>query len=165
MNRLNIRTVNGARHNGLLEPRYIKIQNRAAAVLDALDEDDESLELIAHLHRLSIEQIKKDLYGEPSEIKKRFGIRSSNKLERTLKTCLKEIKKGVHNALVAVAYHVPYTLLCSVENNNNNIKEAATKFLLDIRKKPNCLNLTKVEETNDVNESLAVSFDKESCSI
>ncbi|CAF3233970.1 unnamed protein product [Rotaria socialis] len=120
MNRFNIRTVNGSRHNGLLEHRYIKIQNRAAAALGALDEDGESLELIAHLHRLSIEQIKKDLYGEPSDIKNGFDIRSSNKLEETLKTCLKEINKRVNNALVAVVYHVPYTLLCSVENNNNN---------------------------------------------
>ncbi|CAM4855006.1 unnamed protein product [Rotaria socialis] len=93
MNRFNIRTVNGSRHNGLLEHRYIKIQNRAAAALGALDEDGESLELIAHLHRLSIEQIKKDLYGEPSDIKNGFDIRSSNKLEETLKTCLKEINK------------------------------------------------------------------------
>ncbi|CAF4472407.1 unnamed protein product, partial [Rotaria socialis] len=64
MNRLNIRTVNRSRHNGLLEHRYIKIQKHPAAALNALDEDDESLELIAHLHALSAEQIKKDLYGD-----------------------------------------------------------------------------------------------------
>lgn len=165
MKPLNIRTINGSRHNGHLEHRYIKIQNRASALLDASDEDDEYLELIAHLHRLSIEQIKRDLYGELSEIKKRFGIRSSNKLEETLKTCLKEISKGVNIALVAVAYHVPYKLLCSVENNNNNVKEAATKFLIDIRKKRNCLNLATAEKTNDVNESEAVSCANGRCSI
>ncbi|CAF1545639.1 unnamed protein product [Rotaria magnacalcarata] len=38
MNRSNIRTVNGSRHNVNLERCFIKIQNLAAAALDALDE-------------------------------------------------------------------------------------------------------------------------------
>ncbi|CAF0872979.1 unnamed protein product [Rotaria sordida] len=152
MKRLNIRTINGSIHNGHLEHRYRKIQNRAAAAIDAFNEDGESLELVAHLHRISIDQIQKDLYGEPSEIKKRFGIQSTVKLEKTLKTCLKEINKGVNKALVAVAYHVPYTLICSLENNNN-IREAATKFLIDIRKKLNCMNLATIDKMIDISSS------------
>ena len=132
--RLNIRTINESIHNGHLEHHYRKIQNRAAAAIDAFNEDGESLELVAHLHRISIDQIQKDLYDEPSEIKKGFGIQSTIKLEETLKTCLKEINKGVNKALVAVAYHGPYTLICSLESNNN-IREVATKFLIDIKKK------------------------------
>ncbi|CAF3945429.1 unnamed protein product [Rotaria sp. Silwood1] len=153
MKQLNIRTTNGSIHNGHLEHRYRQIQNRAAAAIDAFNEDGESLEIVAHLHRISIDQIQKDLYGEPSEIKKRFGIQSTVKLEDTLKTCLKEINKGVNKALVAVAYHVPYSLICTIENNNN-IREAATKFLIDIRKKLNCINLATIDKTIDINDSL-----------
>ena len=98
MGRVNIRTVNGAKHNGHLDPRYSRVQNRAAAVLDAWDEFGESmpLDVVAHMHRISSEQIKKDLFGEPSDIKKRFGIRSSAKLEYTLKKCLKELNRGIN---------------------------------------------------------------------
>lgn len=144
MNRSNIRTVNGAKHSGHLEIRYRLAQNRAAAVLDiwTQNEDEESLDIIAHLHRLSIEQIKKDYFGDPLDIKRRFGIKSSTKLERTLTKCLKEINEGVNHALVAVANHVPFVLLCSAEDNRN-MKEVATKFLNDVRKKLN----TKDPET------------------
>ncbi|CAF3319990.1 unnamed protein product [Rotaria socialis] len=41
---------NGSRHNVNREHCFIKIQNLAPAALDALNEDDESLERIAHLH-------------------------------------------------------------------------------------------------------------------
>ncbi|CAF2648239.1 unnamed protein product [Rotaria sp. Silwood2] len=136
MNRSNIRTVNGAKHNGHLEHRYKHVQNRAAAVIDAWNEleDEESIDLIAHLHRISIDQIKNDLLGEPLDIKRRFGIASTDKLEQTLRKCLKEINEGVNHALVAVANHVPFRLLCSVQNNGN-IREIATIFLSDVRKK------------------------------
>ena len=61
MTRLNIRTINGAKHNGHLEYRFRRIQNRAAAVLDAYDDsaEPEALDLIAHLHRLPVDVIKK----------------------------------------------------------------------------------------------------------
>ena len=46
----NIRTVNGARRNPHLDPRYVRVQNRAAAVLDAWNEYGEAytIDIIAH---------------------------------------------------------------------------------------------------------------------
>jgi hypothetical protein len=136
MNRTNIRTVNGARRNPLLDPRYIRVQNRAAAVLDAWVEHGEvhAVDLIAHLHRIPISQIEKDLYSEPADIKQRFGFQSTIKLERALKQCRKELNKGENPALIAVANHVPFTLLRSLENNGN-IKEMASTFLNDMKQK------------------------------
>ena len=59
MNRINVRTINGSKHNGHLDYHHQRIQNRAAAVLDAWDEFGESLtiDLIAHMHRISVDQI------------------------------------------------------------------------------------------------------------
>lgn len=93
MNRVNVRTVNGAKHNGLLEPRYAQVRNREAAVLDAWANGDDglSLDLVAILHHIPSKRIEQDLYGEPSDIKKRFGINSTTKLESTIRQCFKEI--------------------------------------------------------------------------
>ena len=93
-----------------------------------------AIELIAHLHRLPISQIEKDLNGEPADIQRRFGFRSTIKLERALKQCRKELNKGENPALVAVANHVPYSLLRSLENNAD-IKEIATRFLNAMKQK------------------------------
>lgn len=136
--RANIRTVNGARRNPLLHSRYIRIQNRAAAVLDACEEFGEgyTIDLVAHLHKLSISQIEIDLYGQPDVIERRFGFKSSIKLERALKQCQKELKKGENPALIAVANHVPFVVLRSLQNNEN-IKDVATKFLEEMKRKKN----------------------------
>jgi hypothetical protein len=141
MKRRNIRTVNGAAHNPHLESRYRQVQNRAAAVLDASDEVDNvgTLDLIAHLHRISIDKIKKDLYGEPTDIEKRFGIKSTAKLEHTLNKCLKELNSGVNEALVAVAHHVPFMLLRTLQEERN-VKEVASTFLRDIEEKLDLIN-------------------------
>ena len=63
MNPINIRTVNGARHNGQVDFRYQRVQNRATAVLDACEEFGESLDIdiVARLHRLDVNQIRKDI--------------------------------------------------------------------------------------------------------
>jgi hypothetical protein len=141
MKRPNIRTVDGAEHNPHLEHRYRRVQNRAAAVLDAWDEVDSigTLDLVGHLHRISTDIIKKDLYGEPTDIKKRFGIKSTAKLEDTLKICLKELNKGVNEALVAVAHHVPFMLLRTLQEERN-VKEVASTFLRDIEEKLDLIN-------------------------
>ena len=111
--RPNIRTVNGAGRNPLLNSRYIRVQNRAAAVLDACEEFGEgyTIDLVAHLHRISVSQIETDLYGEPNVIERRFGFKSTIKLERALNQCQKELKKGENSALIAVANHVPFVVL------------------------------------------------------
>lgn len=136
MDRRNIRTVNGAQHNPHLDPRYVRVQNRAAAVLDAWVDygDPLPIDLIAHMHRLPVEQIKKDLYGEPDDIKQRYGLKSTLKLERVLKRCLKELDDGQDRTLVAVANHIPFALLRSLEIDRN-VKNAAKKFLDEIRQK------------------------------
>ena len=83
---MNIRTVNGARRNGHLHHRYRRIQNRAAAVLDASNEYGKTIQIdgITHMHRNSINQINKDMFGEPFDIKNKFGLKSTAKLERCL---------------------------------------------------------------------------------
>lgn len=164
MARLNIRTINGAKHNGALPDRYKRVQNRAAAVIDAYiammtfdddndnnDDDDnksnkvqqnlnnyndleitddkvEELKLVAHLHGLSLDTIKKDLFGDHIDIVKRFGTRSSEKIKKVIKLCLKEIVSGINAALVSVAYHIPYVLLKSMEEHDD-INKAVMNFL------------------------------------
>ncbi|CAF5037165.1 unnamed protein product, partial [Rotaria sp. Silwood1] len=84
--RVNIRTVTGNKHSPLLLSKLQRVQNRAAAIWDAWNEDGRglALELVSHLHRISAEQIYYDIYGNPSDVDKRFGIEDSTKLERTL---------------------------------------------------------------------------------
>jgi hypothetical protein len=134
--RVNIRTVNGQKLNPLLSPKFQRIQNRAAAVWDAYDEYGcgHSLEMVAHLHRISVEQIHYDMYGNPSDIDKRFGIDDSRKLERTLHVCLKEIKEGIDESLVAVANHVPFCLIHELEDARD-IKLVANDFLRNMSSK------------------------------
>jgi hypothetical protein len=155
MGRPNIRTVNGARKNPQLDPRYSRVQNRAAAVLDAWDEHGEvhAVDLIAHLHRIPISQIEKDLYGEPTDIQRRFGFKSTIRLERALKKCEKELKKGAQPALIAVANHVPYTLLRFLQDNGN-IKELASTFLNDMKRK--MLTSEKENSAHRPNEPIEV---------
>ncbi|CAF1463632.1 unnamed protein product, partial [Rotaria sp. Silwood1] len=82
--RVNIRTVTGNKHSPLLLSKFQRVQNRAAAIWDAWNEDGRglALELVSHLHRISAEQIYYDIYGNPSDVDKRFGIEDSTKLER-----------------------------------------------------------------------------------
>lgn len=137
MSRINVRTINGAKHNGHLDSHHRRVQNRAAAVLDAWDEYGESLttDVIAHLHRITVEQIKKDLYGDPTEIKKRFGSRSSIKLENVLKKCIKEIDEGVNPALTAVAHNIPFKLIRDIQNNPDIEQVLKEFFLISINRK------------------------------
>ncbi|CAF1660057.1 unnamed protein product, partial [Rotaria magnacalcarata] len=151
MTRPHIRTINGAQHNGHLGDRYSRVQNRAAAMLDAWHEFGESLtiDVVAHMHRLSITQIEKDMFGEPSDIKKRYGTKSTVKLERVLQKCINELNDGVNRALVAVAHHVPFILIRALEENPN-IKEVATTFLIDIKNKLNAIDEeNKVKRIDD----------------
>lgn len=78
----NVRTINGPAHNGHLGHRYRWLQNRASAVLDAYEEFDEGLniDLVAHMHWISVQQIKSDIFSNPKDLKKRFGVKSSIKL-------------------------------------------------------------------------------------
>jgi hypothetical protein len=134
--RINIRTLNGNKHNPLLPPKFQRIQNRASAVWDAWEEHGSgiSLEMVAHLHKISLEQIHVDTYGNPVDIDKRFGIEDSAKLECALKICLKEIQSGIDSPLVAVANHVPFCLIRQLEDVGN-IKIVANDFLRGISSK------------------------------
>lgn len=75
MTRINIRTVNGENSPGL-NSRYARVQNRAAAVIDFSKECGIGLpiDLVAHLHRISVKQIEADFYGNLLEIKRRYGV-------------------------------------------------------------------------------------------
>ncbi|CAF1609594.1 unnamed protein product [Rotaria magnacalcarata] len=110
MTRNNIRTVNGARHNEQLECQYQKIQNRAAAILDACEEFGESLsiDIISILLHISVDQIRKDLYGDSIDFKKRFG--------------------GISSTLVSVVNHIPFTLIRALENNQDEDQVIAEYF-------------------------------------
>lgn len=147
MNRFNIRTINGTRHNGKLPRRYQLVQNRASAVLDASDEFGQAstIEVVAHLHWLSVEQILKDLHGDPVEIKRRFGAKSTLKLNQTLKRCVKEIDEGIPEPLVAVANHIPLTLLRSFRSSRNKI-EVIERFLREINEKLNTMASKKTDD-------------------
>ncbi|CAF2058737.1 unnamed protein product, partial [Rotaria magnacalcarata] len=130
MSRKNIRTVNGARHNGQLEFQYQKIQNRAAAILDACEEFGESLsiDLISILHHISVDQIRKDLYGDSIDFKKRFGTKSKVKFQTVIKDCMKKIAGGISPALVSVANHIPFTLIRAIENSQDEDQVIAEYF-------------------------------------
>ncbi|CAF3553648.1 unnamed protein product [Rotaria sp. Silwood1] len=135
-NRVNIRTVTGNKHSPLLPSKFQRVQNRAAAIWDAWNEDGRglALELVAHLHRISAEQIYYDIYGNPSDVDKRFGIEDSTKLERTLHVCLKEIEQGIDSSLVAVANHVPFYLIHQLQDPRD-IKTLANDFLRKMNNK------------------------------
>ncbi|CAM4823802.1 unnamed protein product, partial [Rotaria magnacalcarata] len=66
MVKVNIRVVSNLKGNGHLSIHHQHAQNRAAAVLDAHEEFGESMmiDIVAYLHRISVEQIRKDLYGD-----------------------------------------------------------------------------------------------------
>lgn len=133
MTRINIRTINGAKHNGHLDSHHRRVQNRAAAVLDAFDEFGESLniDLVAHLHRITVEQIRKDLYDDPAEIREKFGTKPSIKLENVLNKCVQEINEGVNPALSAVAHSIPLKLIHDIQNTSD-IKEVLNNFFNNI---------------------------------
>ncbi|CAF3689036.1 unnamed protein product [Rotaria sordida] len=133
MSSVNIRTVNGAKHNGQLHLHHQRIQNRAAAVLDAWNEFGESLpiDVVAHMHHIQVSQIKKDLYGDKIDFKKRFGTKSSLKFERALELCMKEIEEGVNSALSGVAHNIPFMLIRDIQNSRN-VKQVATDFFRNI---------------------------------
>lgn len=59
MTGINIRTANGAKHNADIDPRYARVQNRTAVVIDLSKESGNALpiDLIAQLHRISVKQI------------------------------------------------------------------------------------------------------------
>ncbi|CAF4889710.1 unnamed protein product [Rotaria sp. Silwood1] len=134
--RVNIRTVTGNKHSPLLLSKFQRVQNRAAAIWDAWNEDGRglALELVSHLHRISAEQIYYDIYGNPSDVDKRFGIEDSTKLERTLHVCLKEIEQGIDLSLVAVANHVPFYLIHQLQAPRD-IKTLANDFLQKMNNK------------------------------
>ncbi|CAF4314483.1 unnamed protein product, partial [Adineta steineri] len=136
MDRMNIRTIHSATHNSHLHLHDQQVQNRAAALLAASEEVEDlnqfsNNRVFAHLHSISIEQVKKDFYGDRIEIKNRFGIKSSLNLEKALEKCMQEINEGVNPALAAVVHGVPFKLIRDVENNPN-IKEVMNGFLCDL---------------------------------
>ncbi|CAF0902184.1 unnamed protein product [Adineta steineri] len=136
MDRMNIRTIHSATHNSHLHLHDQQVQNRAAALLAACEEVEDlnqfsNIRVLAHLHSISVEQVKNDLYGDRIEIKKRFGIKSSLNLEKALEKCMQEINEGVNPALAAVVHGVPFKLIRDVENNPN-IKEVMNGFLCDL---------------------------------
>ncbi len=104
-------------------------------MIDAYKEFGESMDidLVAHLHRISVQQIQADLYGDPTDIKRRFGTKSSIKLQHALEKCLEEIKEGVDPALTAVAHHIPYKLI-RIHQENPNAKQVAADFFRNIHK-------------------------------
>ncbi|CAF4176714.1 unnamed protein product [Rotaria socialis] len=100
----NIRTINGAKHNGQLEFQYQNIQKLAAAALDACEEFGESfsIDIVSILHHISVDQIRKDLYGDSIDLQKRFAIAG-----------------GISPALVSVVNHIPFTLIRAIENSQD----------------------------------------------
>ncbi|CAF1219630.1 unnamed protein product [Rotaria sordida] len=150
--RVNIRTVTGNKHSPLLASKFQRVQNRAAAIWDAWNEDGHglALELVAHLHRISAEQIYYDIYGNPSDVDKRFGIEDSTKLERTLHVCLQEIEEGIDSSLVSVANHVPFYLIHQLQDPRD-IKTLANDFL---RKMNNKLREVQQEHRQQLFESI-----------
>ncbi|CAF4240825.1 unnamed protein product [Rotaria sp. Silwood2] len=132
MSSVNIRTINGAKHNGHLPAHLQRVQNRAAAVLDAWIAIDEScsFDIVAHLHRISIDQIEKDLYGDITDLRKRFG-KSLKKFQGAIQQCVTEIEGGINPALVAVAHHIPFSLLHDIQNTKD-VQQSINNFFLNI---------------------------------
>ena len=143
--RANIRTVTGNKHNADLAPKFRRVQNRAAAVLDPWDEYGETypLNVVAHLHSLTVDQIHRDIYGDPREIDKRFGTNKSDKIECVLNTCVKELDQNVHPTLVAVANHIPFIIIRLLQEDRD-VKRVANEFVRDISKK-----LTETQQKDD----------------
>ncbi|CAF2978282.1 unnamed protein product [Rotaria sp. Silwood2] len=80
---------------------------------------------------MNVDQIRKDLYGDQIDMKKRFGTMSLVKLERLLKYCMKKIEEGVDLALVAVAHSIPFVLVRDIQNSED-LKQVAIVFLRNI---------------------------------
>jgi hypothetical protein len=141
-NKVNVRALNGIRCKGDLSLRYKRLENRAAAVLDAwIQNEDEpsSFDIIAHLHQVSMSRINADFYGDLSELQKKFGKKPTVKLEKALQRCRRDMKKGVHEALAALANGVPFVLLKSFDNGGD-AKPVIEAFLNTIIEK------TKISE-------------------
>lgn len=92
------------------------------------------IEVVAHMHRISIKQIEQDMYGNPLDIDKRFGTSGSTELQSVLHICFKELKKGFDPALVAVGNNVPFCLINQLDDVGD-IKWIADKFILDMGNK------------------------------
>jgi hypothetical protein len=150
--RVNIRTINGIKHNPTLPPKFRRAQNRAAAVFDAWDEFGETypLGVIAHLHSLPVEQIHEDMYDDPRKIDKRFGTTKSNKIEPVLNTCLKELDSDIHPTLVAVANHIPFVIVRLLQDQRD-VKRIANEFIQDMSKK---LREIRQEDNEQLLESI-----------
>lgn len=158
MGRINIRTINGKKHNGHLNIHHQRVQNRASAVLDAYDELDECMEidLIAHLHKITTKQIEQDIYGSHEDFVKRYGTVSSKKFYQAMQKCATEINDGVHPALASVSNNVPYKIIHDLEQNSN-IKEIADRFFNEMMKL-NKHNRDKNPEVADyISSSVSVS--------
>lgn len=135
MDRPNIRTINGKKHNGHLAMHHQRVQNRSSAVLDAYEEFDECLDidLVAHMHRIPSEQIERDIFGHHEDFHKRFGSKSSEKFRKAVQTCLVEIDDGVHPALSSVANNVPYKIIRDIQQGAD-VKEVVTDFFNEMVK-------------------------------
>jgi hypothetical protein len=158
MGRINIRAINGQKHNGHLETRFQRVQNRASAVLDAYDESEQCVEidLVAHLHRIPIKQIEQDIHGHHEDFVKRYGTVSSKKFHQAITKCLAEINDGVHPALASVSYHVPYKIIHNLEENSN-IEEITNSFFNEMMKldKHNREKNPQVAEHNSTSVSVS----------
>ncbi|CAF3006289.1 unnamed protein product [Rotaria sp. Silwood2] len=123
--RINIRTMNGKKHDPFLPTKFQRVRNRVAAILNAWTEnrDSFSVDLVAHLHRVSAKQIHNEIYRHPSDFDEYFGIEDSTKSECTLEIYLKEIEQGIDSSLVVVANHVPFCLIPSEDTHMVVLKE------------------------------------------
>ncbi len=154
MGRINVRTINGKKHNGYLDFKHQKVQNRASAVLDAYDESDECIDIdvIAHMHRITTKQIEQDMYGNYEDFQKRYGTTSSKRFFQALQKCIAEIDHGVHPALASVSNNVPYKIICNLQQNPN-VKEIADNFFNEMTK----LNKHSTEENRKVIQHISSS--------
>jgi hypothetical protein len=71
-------------YNGYLNSRYRQLQNWARAVLHAYDEFEEkfTFTLTTHIYGVSLNEIVKDLFGKPSDVKRKLDINFIMKWER-----------------------------------------------------------------------------------
>jgi hypothetical protein len=136
INRVNVRTINGAKNNGALPPKFRRVQNRAAAVLDAWDDLGYDIDTLVHLHRLSKETIRADMFGDPENMCKQFDLTKTDGIAKVLTTVLSEIDKGFDPALVSVANNIPYSVVVNLlDDRDHDVEEAASNFAKDMTKK------------------------------
>ncbi|CAF3254357.1 unnamed protein product [Rotaria socialis] len=69
--------------------------------------------------RVCVHQIRKDLYGDLIDFKKRFDTTSKVKFQTVIKNCMKQIAGGISAALVSIANHIPFTLIRAIENSQD----------------------------------------------